>query len=78
MGNGKTTARLCANINLSLIVFSNLSIADHPDFDLRSRSHFRLAITPLFHRSICPFFRLAGREGLDPPTDGFGDRYSTN
>ena len=22
--------------------------------------------------------RLAGREGLEPPTDGFGDRYSTN
>src|ERR1041385_6249046 len=21
---------------------------------------------------------LAGREGLEPPTDGFGDRYSTN
>ena len=25
-----------------------------------------------------PVFRLAGREGLEPPTDGFGDRYSTN
>ena len=22
--------------------------------------------------------RLAGREGLEPPTNGFGDRYSTN
>jgi len=21
---------------------------------------------------------LAGAEGLEPPTDGFGDRYSTN
>ncbi len=23
-------------------------------------------------------FYLAGEEGLEPPTDGFGDRYSTN
>jgi hypothetical protein len=25
-----------------------------------------------------PIANLAGREGLEPPTDGFGDRYSTN
>ncbi len=22
--------------------------------------------------------KMAGQEGLEPPTDGFGDRYSTN
>ena len=31
---------------------------------------------PLCHLSGCR--RLAGREGLEPPTNGFGDRYSTN
>ena len=33
-----------------------------------------------FHFSNNPFiqFDVAGREGLEPPTDGFGDRYSTN
>ena len=30
---------------------------------------------PLPHHSIPG---MAGREGLEPPTDGFGDRYSTN
>jgi hypothetical protein len=30
------------------------------------------------HSATPPFRRLAGREGLEPPTDGFGDRYSTN
>ena len=24
------------------------------------------------------FLKMAGAEGLEPPTDGFGDRYSTN
>ena len=36
---------------------------------------------PIVHLSSNPFIqfaRLAGREGLEPPTDGFGDRYSTN
>ena len=33
-------------------------------------------IQPLCHLSRVN--NLAGREGLEPPTDGFGDRYSTN
>ncbi len=35
---------------------------------------------PLCHPSSFFFFlwQLAGREGLEPPTNGFGDRYSTN
>ena len=34
---------------------------------------------PLCHPSgFLALFQLAGREGLEPPTDGFGDRYSTN
>src|SRR5436305_14327693 len=27
---------------------------------------------------IFHYWNLAGAEGLEPPTDGFGDRYSTN
>ena len=31
------------------------------------------------HSALCILhFLMAGREGLEPPTDGFGDRYSTN
>jgi hypothetical protein len=33
----------------------------------------RSAIPPMARKNI-----LAGREGLEPPTVGFGDRYSTN
>jgi hypothetical protein len=28
--------------------------------------------------SFHPSFFSPGQEGLEPPTDGFGDRYSTN
>src|ERR1043166_205131 len=42
----------------------------------RSGSHLsQHPIAPPLHHSI---LLLAGREGLEPPTDGFGDRYSTN
>jgi hypothetical protein len=34
-----------------------------------------LRFSAAFRRS---FTLVAGREGLEPPTDGFGDRYSTN
>ena len=30
------------------------------------------------HSATLPVPFLAGREGIEPPTNGFGDRYSTN
>ena len=30
------------------------------------------------HRGGEKYFAVARQEGLEPPTDGFGDRYSTN
>jgi hypothetical protein len=36
---------------------------------------------PTIQQSIYPYIRslrLARQEGLEPPTNGFGDRYSTN
>src|SRR5437016_11717793 len=42
---------------------------------------FQFARSSVFilHSSICILhFPVAGREGIEPPTNGFGDRYSTN
>ncbi len=35
-------------------------------------------IKKITQRKFCVIFILAGEEGLEPPTDGFGDHYSTN
>jgi hypothetical protein len=43
--------------------------------------HITRSIDPFIHLSSNPkthAFRLARRVGLEPTTNGFGDRYSTN
>ena len=59
----------------------------NPRFDFSKSGFQDRRIQPLCHPSlqnllsVCRRQRgtnVAGREGLEPPTDGFGDRYSTN
>ena len=56
-------------------VFSLSGFQDRRDRPLCHPSSIpRISASPKFSM----FFLMAGREGLEPPTDGFGDRYSTN
>jgi hypothetical protein len=52
----------------------------NPRFDFSKSGFQDRRNQPLCHpsRLICLSLIMAGREGLEPPTDGFGDRYSTN
>jgi hypothetical protein len=53
--------------------------ADGKRFGMHSHQVLtQLLRTHLLRSSQARSFRVAGREGLEPPTDGFGDRYSTN
>jgi hypothetical protein len=45
-------------------------------YHVTSDKNHRAAFVPLVTRHLSPF--LARREGLEPPTNGFGDHYSTN
>jgi hypothetical protein len=50
----------------------------NPRFDFSKSGFQDRRNQPLCHPSDINFSKMAGREGLEPPTDGFGDRYSTN
>ena len=66
------------NVIYSLLTTSYLAEGEGFEPPVASSATTVFKTVAIDHSATPPGFSVARREGLEPPTNGFGDRYSTN